>query len=125
MLVFFLVNKIDSIKDKELLLPHLQMLGGKRQFLQIIPLSAQTGEGIEQLENEIEAVLPVSAPYFPADQITETGEYTFDFENWWSVPIPVISNANVTITDNGPTDRVRVRLPGSESAAFARLRVER
>jgi len=56
------------------LLPHLQMLSEKRQYLQIIPLSAQTGEGVEHLESEIETVLPVSGPYFPEDQITDRSE---------------------------------------------------
>lgn len=72
--VFLVVNKIDGIKDKALLLPHLQMLSEKRQYLQIIPLSAQTGEGVEHLESEIETVLPVSGPYFPEDQITDRSE---------------------------------------------------
>lgn len=72
--VFLVVNKIDSIKDKALLLPHLQMLSEKHQFLRIIPLSAQTGEGVELLESGIKGVLPVSDPYFPEDQITDRSE---------------------------------------------------
>lgn len=72
--VVLVVNKVDSIKDKEALLPHLKTLSGKRPFLQIIPLSAQTGEGVTQLEAEIEGVLPVSGPYFPEDQITDRSE---------------------------------------------------
>jgi GTP-binding protein Era len=72
--VFLVVNKIDSIKDKALLLPHLQMLSEKRQFLRIIPLSAQTGEGVEHLESGVKGVLPVSDPYFPEDQITDRSE---------------------------------------------------
>ena len=72
--IFLAVNKIDAIKDKESLLPHLQMLSEKQQYLHIIPLSAQTGEGIERLESEIGAVLPVSGPYFPEDQITDRSE---------------------------------------------------
>jgi GTP-binding protein Era len=72
--VVLAVNKIDGIKDKEALLPHLKALSAKRPFLQIIPLSAQTGEGVAQLETEIEAVLPVSIPYFPQDQITDRSE---------------------------------------------------
>lgn len=72
--VFLVVNKLDTIANKEELLPHLQMLSEKWGFAQIIPLSAQTGEGLENLETEIESVLPVSAPFFPEDQITDRSE---------------------------------------------------
>ena len=72
--VFLIVNKIDSIKDKEDLLPHLKILSEKRHFLQVIPLSAQTGEGVDRLEAEVESVLPVSPPFFPEDQITDRSE---------------------------------------------------
>lgn len=72
--VVLAVNKIDSILNKEDLLPHLQMLSDKRNFLHIIPLSAQTGEGVEQLELDIESVLPESPPFFPDDQITDRSE---------------------------------------------------
>lgn len=72
--VFLVVNKIDSIQNKEDLLPYLQMLSEKRGFIQIIPLSAQTGEGVERLELGIESVLPESSPFFPNDQITDRSE---------------------------------------------------
>ncbi|WP_455199096.1 GTPase Era, partial [Kaarinaea lacus] len=72
--VFLAVNKIDTIQNKEDLLPHLHMLSEKRQFHEIIPLSAQTGEGIERLELGIESVLPDSQPFFPNDQITDRSE---------------------------------------------------
>ena len=72
--VFLVVNKIDSIKHKEDLLPHLKILSEKRHYLQVIPLSAQTGEGVERLEAEVETILPVSPPFFPEDQITDRSE---------------------------------------------------
>ena len=72
--VILVVNKIDSIKNKEDLLPHLKILSEKRDYLQVIPLSAQTGEGVERLEAEVESVLPVSPPFFPEDQITDRSE---------------------------------------------------
>lgn len=72
--VFLAVNKIDSIQKKEELLPHLKRLAEKRIFQQIIPLSAQTGEGVERLESDIESILPVSSPYFPDDQVTDRSE---------------------------------------------------
>ena len=52
-------------------------------------------------------------------------EYTFDFETWTTVVIPVVSSAQVRIIDNGPTNHVRVNLPSSQSRIFARLKVTR
>lgn len=72
--VLLLVNKIDSLKDKELLLPHLATLAEKMSFTQVIPVSAKTGEGVDRLEAEIEKLLPLSSPFFPEDQITDRSE---------------------------------------------------
>jgi hypothetical protein len=52
-------------------------------------------------------------------------EYTNDFVIWTPVNIPVISDGSVTITDNGSTDHVRVTIPNSGKAVFARLKVVR
>jgi GTP-binding protein Era len=46
----------------------------KRNYFQVIPISAQTGEGVDRLEIEVKSVLPVSAPFFPEDQITDRSE---------------------------------------------------
>ena len=43
-------------------------------YLQVIPLSAQTGEGVMLLESEVESILPTSPPFFPDDQITDRSE---------------------------------------------------
>lgn len=72
--VILVVNKIDSIKHKEELLPYLKTLSEKRNYFQVIPVSAQTGEGVDRLETEVKSVLPVSAPFFPEDQITDRSE---------------------------------------------------
>lgn len=72
--VLLVVNKIDSLKDKEPLLPHLQQLSQKKNFQQVIPLSAQTGEGVDRLEAAIAELLPLSPPFFPEDQVTDRSE---------------------------------------------------
>ncbi len=53
----------------------------------------------------------------------QTVEYSSDLLTWVPIPIPVISGNGVTITDNGPTDHVRVTLPASGAVMFARLNV--
>jgi len=72
--VLLAVNKVDLITDKQSLLPGLQALSGKRDFEQIIPLSATTGRNVAGLESVIESLLPESVPFFPEDQITDRSE---------------------------------------------------
>jgi GTP-binding protein Era len=56
--VLLAVNKVDLIADKQSLLPGLQVLSGKRDFEQIIPLSATSGRNVAELETVIESLLP-------------------------------------------------------------------
>ena len=72
--VVLVVNKVDLITDKQLLLPGLQELSGRGEFEQIIPLSAVNGRNVAELEAAIESLLPVSAPFFPEDQVTDRSE---------------------------------------------------
>ena len=72
--VLLVVNKVDLITDKPSLLPGLQALSGKRDFEQIIPLSASSGQNVAELEAVIESLLPESAAFFPEDQITDRSE---------------------------------------------------
>ncbi len=42
--VVLAVNKVDNIQDKSILLPHLQFLSQQMNFLEIVPISAETGK---------------------------------------------------------------------------------
>ncbi len=68
--VILVVNQVDRLQKEELL-PHLQKLSALMAFHSIVPLSAKTGENVDQLEQEVEKLLPLSPPYFPDDQITD------------------------------------------------------
>jgi GTP-binding protein Era len=72
--VVLAVNKVDLISDKQSLLPGLQSLSTKRDFAQIIPLSAAKGQNVAELEAVIESLLPQSGPFFPEDQVTDRSE---------------------------------------------------
>lgn len=72
--VILAVNKVDQIANKESLLPGLQALAGKRDFAEIIPLSATRGDNIAELEACVEALLPEAGPLFPQDQVTDRSE---------------------------------------------------
>jgi GTP-binding protein Era len=67
---FLVLNKIDALAGKSQLLPTLQSLAD-RPFAAMIPISAQTGENLPRLVDEIFARLPVGPPLFPKDMITD------------------------------------------------------
>ncbi len=69
--VFLLVNKIDMVKDKELLLPYLAQVTQHMQFAAIIPCVATLGDQLATITQKIFAVLPVSEFYYPIDQATD------------------------------------------------------
>lgn len=72
--VILAVNKVDLLEDKATLLPHIQGLSEKGDFLQILPISALNRHNVEQLEACIEAELPRSEHFFGEDQITDRSQ---------------------------------------------------
>jgi GTP-binding protein Era len=72
--VLLVINKIDLLADKSTLLPQIEMLREQAEFAAILPLSALQRHNIAQLEDEIVALLPESAHFFPEDQITDRSQ---------------------------------------------------
>ena len=72
--VILAVNKVDQLKDKSVLLPHLQLLGKLMAFDEIVPVSAVKGTNLESLEACIQKRLPEGIPLFPEDQVTDRSE---------------------------------------------------
>jgi len=72
--VILAVNKVDRIENREALLPHLDMLSRKREFAEIIPLSALKGMNLAPLESAVSRFLPQSVHFYPDDQITDRSE---------------------------------------------------
>jgi len=69
--VLLIINKIDLVKDKAQLLPHIAELSSKRQFAEIVPVSALGGHNLKPLEGLIRGYLPKSQFLFPDDQVTD------------------------------------------------------
>ncbi len=67
------INKIDTVKKEELLAV-MQTYGAAHEFTAILPVSAKTGEGVEQLLTLLAGFLPEGAPLFPEDMITDQPE---------------------------------------------------
>lgn len=72
--VILAVNKVDKIEQRETLLPALEALAAKRNFAEIIPLSALKGQNLEPLEKSVAGFLPESVHFYPDDQITDRSE---------------------------------------------------
>jgi GTP-binding protein Era len=68
------LNKIDLLKDKALLLPLIDQYKELFEFADYIPVSAVKGDGLDQLRNAIVERLPEGPAYFPPDHITDQPE---------------------------------------------------
>ncbi len=72
--VILALNKVDTLPQKEVLLPYLQQLGEKMKFAEVFPLSAQKGTNVDVLENKLVELLPESEPIYAEDQVTDRSE---------------------------------------------------
>ncbi len=72
--VILVINKVDKLKDKDILLPVIKNLSSHMSFAEIIPVSASKGDNVDLLEAAINSRLPVGIHYFPEDQITDRSE---------------------------------------------------
>jgi GTP-binding protein Era len=71
---FLIPNKVDALRDKTRLLPLIEHYSGKREFAEVIPISALSGDGIELLIGKAFDCLPEGPPLYPEDEITDQPE---------------------------------------------------
>ena len=71
--VVLVLNKIDLVA-KVTLLPLMEQVQTWHDFAAIVPVSAQTGDGVEQLERVLLDALPEGEPGFPDDYLTDQPE---------------------------------------------------
>ena len=69
--VFLLLNKVDRIQEKDRLFPYLEKVGKKREFAEIIPISASIGINTDILIESLLKVVPESDFIYPEDHITD------------------------------------------------------
>lgn len=74
------VNKMDTVRPREALLPYLSELGQRHDFLEVVPVSARDGTQVETLETVLLKYLPVGEAIFPEDQLTDRPERFFAAE---------------------------------------------
>jgi GTPase len=72
--VILVINKIDLLQEKLLLLPFIQRIAGIFNFSAIIPVSALQDKQLSELIETIRHHLPESEPLFAEDEITDRSE---------------------------------------------------
>lgn len=72
--VILAVNKVDRVKDKDLLLPYLETVSAYYKFESVIPLAGKQGIQVEAFEKKLQSMMPENAFFYPADQVTDKTE---------------------------------------------------
>ncbi len=78
--VIAVLNKIDLMPDRSRLLPMLDKISGLREFLALVPVSARTGNGLDDLLSVLRQTLPAQPAVFAAGQLTDQDERFFATE---------------------------------------------
>ena len=68
------INKIDTVKDKSDLMLQIARYSEKYDFDAVVPVSAQTGSGIDQLKDELKKQAQEGGHLFDEDTITDQPE---------------------------------------------------
>jgi GTP-binding protein Era len=66
-----LLNKTDRVEDKRALLPLIEWYSREHEWRAVVPLSARTGDQLEDLVKELIANLPEGEPLFEEDELTD------------------------------------------------------
>jgi GTP-binding protein Era len=65
------LNKIDKIKEKHLLLPLIEFYSKEYEFAEIVPISALKGDSVDNLLTQIVKHLPEGERIFAEDELTD------------------------------------------------------
>jgi len=65
------LNKIDKIKDKSVLLPLIDLYRKEYEFAAIVPVSGLKGNAVDDLLDQIVTQLPEGDPIFAQDELTD------------------------------------------------------
>jgi len=68
------VNKADMVEQKEKLLEVIQVYSQEHDFDAVVPISARTGQGVEELLDVLEDYLPVGPQLFPDEMTSDQPE---------------------------------------------------
>ncbi|SDN27787.1 GTPase Era [Acetanaerobacterium elongatum] len=68
------INKIDTLAQKEQIIQRIDQYRSLFEFESVIPLSAKTGEGVEILLKELDKLAQEGPHFFPGDTMTDQPE---------------------------------------------------
>ncbi len=68
------INKTDTISDKEVLLNQIISYSNIHNFDAVVPVSAQTGDKLEKLKEELKKFTTEGGHFFPDDTLTDQPE---------------------------------------------------
>ena len=71
---FLLPNKVDALRDKTRLLTLIGRYSSEREFAEVIPISALTGDGVQLLVPRIFECLATGPLLYPEDEMTDQPE---------------------------------------------------
>lgn len=69
--VALVLNKLDKLADKSVLLPRIKALAERRDFVFIMPMSAKTGDNCQALVRELLSRVPDGPPLYPPEQLCD------------------------------------------------------
>ena len=72
--VVLVVNQVDRLKDKTVLLPYLAKVTEGREFAGVHPISALKRKGLEALAKDVLALLPEQPALYAEDEITDKSQ---------------------------------------------------
>ncbi|WP_018651050.1 GTPase Era [Actinobacillus capsulatus] len=72
--VVLVINKVDNIKEKDELLPHITELSQKFDFVEILPISAQRGKNVHILQKIVRKSLREGVHHFPEEYVTDRSQ---------------------------------------------------
>ncbi|HDR1865484.1 GTPase Era [Pasteurella multocida] len=72
--VVLAINKIDNIKNKEEILPFITELTSKFDFAHVVPISAQGGKNVAELEKIVRESLHEGTHHFPEEYVTDRSQ---------------------------------------------------
>ena len=68
------INKADTVPQKDKLLEVIQVYSQEHDFDAVVPISAKTGQGVEELLDVLEGYLPKGPQLFPDDMTSDQPE---------------------------------------------------
>ena len=69
--VILVINKMDKLADKEVMLPHIEKLSAQFDYANVFPISARKGVNLDELQKQIKQLMPEGDLIFPEDQFTD------------------------------------------------------